>query len=165
MKELRFNRNDWQELIAGCKTGYPKEVCGILLGSCHGKVEKVIFLPNIADGNHSHRLSELAKAGAISIDPNRMNRGGLYEFVFDPAQVNAALQPIWTSQPELDQIGVFHSHPDHPAEPSVTDASQPYLSGWSNVIVAVHEGKFKEARSWYRETEDSSFQEERILVG
>jgi hypothetical protein len=33
------------------------------------------------------------------------------------------------------------------------------LSGWINVIVSVHGGKFKEAKAWWREEDQSPFLE------
>ena len=36
----------------------------------------------------------------------------------------------------------------NPACPSATDASQPMLAGWINIIAAVHGGTFKEAKAW-----------------
>jgi L-ascorbate metabolism protein UlaG (beta-lactamase superfamily) len=64
----------------------------------------------------------------------------------------------------LDVVGILHTHPDHPARPSATDAAQPLLAGWSNVIVSVQKGHFAEARSWYRDEETAPFVEEVIEV-
>jgi len=40
----------------------------------------------------------------------------------------------------LDVIGVYHSHPDAPAEPSQSDLAMA-VEGWLYVIVSVREGK------------------------
>ena len=61
----------------------------------------------------------------------------------------------------LSLIGVFHSHPDHPNQPSEYDRewAQPFFS---YIITSVNEGKAVESRSW-RLTEDrSKFEEEEI---
>ena len=169
MKALIFDKTEWEKLKAVCERGYPKEVCGLLFGKPGGngnaednKVVKIEALENVLDGKHSLRLEELMKVGAVSINAERAGKGGYFEFLIDPREHYE--KTAKASAEGLDQIGVFHSHPDHPAVPSPTDASQPYLAGWSNIIVAVHRGKFNEARSWTREKEDSSFQEEKILV-
>jgi proteasome lid subunit RPN8/RPN11 len=63
----------------------------------------------------------------------------------------------------LSLIGVFHSHPDHPNQPSEYDRewAQPYFS---YIITSVNEGKAVESRSW-RLTEDrSKFEEEEIKI-
>ncbi len=163
MKNLIFDRAAWENLKKVCEAGYPKEVCGLLFGKDGGKkISRIEALSNVLEEKYAPRLKSLVQAGAVSLSQDRMGRGGAFEFVIDPEEhfkkVNEA------GKEGLDQVGVFHSHPDHPAEPSTTDASQPMLSGWSNIIVAVHGGKFKEARSWVRDLEDDPFQEEKIIV-
>ena len=64
----------------------------------------------------------------------------------------------------LSLIGVFHSHPDHPNQPSEYDRewAQPFFS---YIITSVNQGKAGESRSW-RLTEDrSKFEEEKINIG
>lgn len=164
MRTLYFDKAPWQNLQKACEQGYPREVCGLLFAkeSDPRRVRKIAVLKNILDGSHADRLIELIDAGAVPIDRERALQGGFYEFYFDPRD---QYREIFAAQKEgLDQIGVFHSHPDHPAEPSPTDASQPMLALWSNIIAAVHKGNFKEARSWFRENEIEPFQEEKIVV-
>lgn len=64
----------------------------------------------------------------------------------------------------LSLIGVFHSHPDHPNQPSEYDRewAQPFFS---YIITSVNKGKAADSRSW-RLTEDrSNFEEEKISLG
>jgi proteasome lid subunit RPN8/RPN11 len=58
----------------------------------------------------------------------------------------------------LSFLGVYHSHPGHPAIPSEHDrvAAQPYFS---YVILSVVPGRVDHIRSW-RLTESSTFEEE-----
>jgi proteasome lid subunit RPN8/RPN11 len=63
----------------------------------------------------------------------------------------------------LALIGVFHSHPDSPNQPSEFDRewAQPFFS---YIITSVQSGKAVDSRSW-RLTEDRSrFEEEEIRV-
>lgn len=172
MRKLIFAKDQWKILQELCESGYPKEVCGLLFGekvvqanqnhSSARKIVKVVPLSNVLDGNHSARLKELMELKALSLEPERALAGGKTEFVMDPAE---HYKKVLEAEKEgLDQIGIFHSHPDHPSHPSITDASQPFLAGWSNVIASVQQRKFAGAQSWYRESEDSSFQEEEIVV-
>lgn len=59
-------------------------------------------------------------------------------------------------------LGVYHSHPNHPAIPSEHDrvAAQPYFS---YVIISVLEGKIGPVRSW-RLNDEAQFEEETIQV-
>jgi proteasome lid subunit RPN8/RPN11 len=58
----------------------------------------------------------------------------------------------------LQLLGVYHSHPNHPAIPSEQDrlAAQPYFS---YIIVSVHEQDARDIRSW-RLNDDFKFEEE-----
>ncbi|OGR81284.1 MAG: hypothetical protein A3I11_00190 [Elusimicrobia bacterium RIFCSPLOWO2_02_FULL_39_32] len=165
-RKLIFDRKEWDKLKNLCEKGYPKEVCGLLFGKVLNeqkvKVTKCEILENILDEKHSPRLKELLAAGVVTLPKERIFKGGSYEFLIDPKE---HFSKIALAEKEgLEQVGLFHSHPDHPAKPSAIDASQPYLAGWSNLIVAVYQRQFKEACSWFREKEDSPFQPEEILV-
>ena len=163
MKPISFEQDAWAAMTAACEAGYPREVCGLLFGKeGSNRVSRVVILSNILQADFSSRLKELVSARAVSLPESRTGRGGAFEFLIDPEEHQRAILKAAISG--LDQIGLFHSHPDHPAKPSETDAAQPMLAGWANVIVAVHGGKFKEARSFVRETEDSPFQPQEIVV-
>ena len=58
----------------------------------------------------------------------------------------------------LSLLGIYHSHPGHPAIPSEHDrvAAQPYFS---YVIISVVQGNIDHTRSW-RLNDDSLFEEE-----
>jgi proteasome lid subunit RPN8/RPN11 len=47
----------------------------------------------------------------------------------------------------LEVVGVWHSHPDHPAEPSETDRAGAW-EGWSYIIVSVARAAVGTMRSW-----------------
>ena len=163
MSELLFDKAEWEKLKKVCEQGYPREVCGLLFGKPgENKVLKIEVLQNVLLEKHAQRLKELLSAGAVALPKERLAGGGAFEFLIDPSEHYGKISEA--AKNGLDQIGLFHSHPDHPARPSATDASQPFLSGWANIIVAVHQGKFKEARSWFRKTEGNSFQEQSILL-
>jgi proteasome lid subunit RPN8/RPN11 len=61
---------------------------------------------------------------------------------------------------DLQLLGVYHSHPDHPAEPSEHDrvAAQPWFS---YVIISVLKGAINNTRSWILNGQ-SRFEEESI---
>jgi proteasome lid subunit RPN8/RPN11 len=60
----------------------------------------------------------------------------------------------------LQIIGVYHSHPDHPAIPSETDRQLAWAE-YSYLIVSVQAGKAVEARSWQLNPE-RQFEAERL---
>jgi len=62
---------------------------------------------------------------------------------------------------KLQLLGIYHSHPNHPAIPSEHDrvAALPYFS---YVIISVMQGNIEIIRSW-RLNEESRFEEEKFL--
>jgi proteasome lid subunit RPN8/RPN11 len=63
----------------------------------------------------------------------------------------------------LDVIGVFHSHPDHPNQPSEFDR-QWAMPWFSYIITSVKEGQAAGSRSWRLTDDRGKFIEESILV-
>jgi proteasome lid subunit RPN8/RPN11 len=59
-------------------------------------------------------------------------------------------------------LGVFHSHPDHPAIPSEFDRESA-LPWFSYMITTVHQDGAGESRSW-RLSDDRQFVEEKIII-
>jgi len=58
-------------------------------------------------------------------------------------------------------LGVYHSHPDHPARPSEHDLKQavPYFS---YIILSVQKGKVADITSWQLNKVNKEFEEETI---
>lgn len=61
----------------------------------------------------------------------------------------------------LSFLGIYHSHPDHPAIPSEHDrvAAQPFFS---YVIISVSENRVAAIRSW-RLNDEHQFEEEQLI--
>src|SRR6185437_14754445 len=128
---IRLHAAAWAELRTQSEAAYPFEGCGLLLGPYGGekRVEKVVVLRNAL----------------------REEGRGRFDFTFSPKEFMEA--QLAAEKQNLDVVGIYHTHPDHPPRPSATDASQPMLAGWINVIAGVNGGRFKEARAWWREDE------------
>lgn len=104
--------------------GYPYEVCGLLLGRVEG----------------GRRLVEVVHP-ARNLNLERAHD----RFELDPRDQLAAEQAARASGREV--LGVWHSHPDHPATPSETDRAAAW-SGWSYLILSVVQGELADLRSW-----------------
>jgi proteasome lid subunit RPN8/RPN11 len=63
----------------------------------------------------------------------------------------------------LDLIGWYHSHPDHPARPSLYDREHAW-PWYSYIIVSVESGKPQEMTSWRLRDDRSTFVEEGIEI-
>jgi proteasome lid subunit RPN8/RPN11 len=116
------------------REAYPNECCGALIGR-DGHVVESFALPNTTDEGPRRRF--LVRPGDYRV-----------------AEARAAV----TGQALL---GFYHSHPDHPAEPSQYDLDHAWPF-FSYVIVSVHRGEPGELRSWRLREDRSRFDEEPI---
>src|SRR5437773_7305500 len=139
---ITFTSESWQSLRQLSEEAYPFEGCGLLLGplSQEKVVRQIVTLRNVL----------------------RDEGRGRFDFSFSPKEFMEAQRGAEKQQ--LDVVGIFHTHPDHPPRPSATDTSQPMLAGWINIIAAVNGGTFKEAKAWWREDEQTPFVEAPLIV-
>ncbi len=110
--------------------GYPLEVCGLLVGrERDGRVDvaRVVEARNL-NRERAHDRYDLDPADFLVADEQARAQG-------------------------LEIVGVWHSHPDHPARPSETDRAAAW-DGWSYVIVSVTREGIADLRSWRLERED-----------
>lgn len=111
---------------------YPNECCGALIGR-DGRVTEAFALPNTTEEGPRRR------------------------FLVRPNDYRAAEARATAAQAEL--LGFYHSHPDHPAQPSQYDLDHAWPF-FSYVIVAVRSGEPEDIRSWRLRDDRSQFDEE-----
>ena len=140
---LRISDEVLARIHAHGEQAYPEEGAGFLLG---------------ADAENGKRVvTSIFPLTNSREDEARHNR-----FLITPEDYLKA--ELTADKLGLSLIGVFHSHPDHPNQPSEYDRewAQPFFS---YIITTVNKGKAAESRSW-RLTEDrSKFEEEKINIG
>ncbi|HEX2224373.1 MAG TPA: M67 family metallopeptidase [Thermoanaerobaculia bacterium] len=120
---------------------YPEECCGVLIGR------------SSADGTFVERVLSVGNERQDS----RHNR-----FLINPETVLAAHKEARALG--LDIVGYYHSHPDHPAQPSEFDREHAW-PGLSYLIVSVQGGKVAEARSWRLSDDRDRYEEEKVEQG
>ena len=141
---LLIAKADHESLRRQAEQAYPEECCGILLGS------------TTAGERHVR-----------TIVPCRNTRVGdaHKRFEIDPAELVRVQREARESGTKI--LGFYHSHPDHPPQPSPTDLEHAHWIGCSYVIVGVAQGKATETRSFLltgTREEDKRFVEEALLV-
>jgi len=115
---------------------YPEEGAGFILGSTHG---------------HTRTASAI------------LPQANLFEVSERRRRYRISPQDMLRAEREADAmgleiIGIFHSHPDHPAEPSAYDLE--YSLPWFfYLITSVREGHAGESRVWLMLEDRSGFTE------
>lgn len=152
--------------------GYPLEICGFLVGrAVYGEdqedrreVREAWPVRNTWEEDPAARAALLAslegaRSGRTADAAGWDEHGAERRFLIAPTEVLAAMKRAMAAG--MDLIGVYHTHPEHPAVPSEfdRDAASP---GWSYVILSVRNGEVKEFRSWVLSEEDERFHEEAI---
>lgn len=117
---------------------YPNECCGFMYGR---------------QDDDEHRTVTLAQKVSNSKEGDQRRR-----FQIDPNDYRKAEE--FAVEQDLDLLGVYHSHPDHPAKPSEHDRKQAFPF-FSYVIVSVQDGETANTTSW-RLNDDAQFDEEFI---
>lgn len=130
-----------QAIHAHGEATYPEEGAGLLLGEVLGltkRVRRLLLLENARE--------QAARHNRYLLSPQDYLRG---------EQEAARLG--------LEVLGVFHSHPDHPNQPS--DFDREWAMPWfSYVITSVQQGKAVNSRAWVLLEDRSGFLEEPIQI-
>ena len=130
-----------KQIHAHGEIAYPEEGAGFLLGTVDGEQRQVTAILGL-----SNAREDAARHNRYLITPHDYLRG---------EQEAERL--------ELDMLGVFHSHPDHPSQPSEFDR-QWAMPWFSYVITSVQAGHAAESRSWRLAEDRSQFVEEKIEI-
>lgn len=127
------------EIEAHLQAAYPNEGAGLLLGRAAGtdkSVETIVAFENKFDAEEQHHR--------YLITAEDMLQG-----------------EITAAERDLDVVGIFHSHPDHPAIPSEYDREHA-LPWYAYLIVSVVHGDPADARAWQLADDRSHFDEESL---
>jgi proteasome lid subunit RPN8/RPN11 len=114
-----------EEVNTHASEGYPHEICGLLLGPPGGD-----------------RVTEARRARNTVID----RAHDRYEIdPLDQIRIQREADAVG-----LDVLGYYHSHPDHPARASITDAERSW-AGPVYVIVSCENGKVVDGNAFLAE--------------
>lgn len=134
------------ELLAFIRThgeeNYPDEGAGLLLGRVQGEVRQA-----------THALPQTNGA------PAEMRR---QRYEIEPLAMLAAED--LAEREGLEVMGVFHSHPDHPAAPSAFDRERA-LPWFTYMITSVRKGQAADTRCWRLSEDRSALEEEKLWIG
>lgn len=129
------------QIRAQSEAAYPEECAGFLLGREEGETRQLI---SILAAENSRE--EGARRNRYFLSPEELRRAE------ETAQ-----------RLGLGLLGVFHSHPNHPAAPSEFDREWA-LPWFSYLITSVEGGRVGGTRSWRLSDDRKKFDEEEILI-
>ena len=126
-------RSVYDAMIGHALDEHPNECCG-LLGGTNGVITRIYRATNVAE----------TKTVRYDVD-------------------STELVKIFTSMraADLEHLGIYHSHPRSPAEPSQTDINLATYPHWLYVIVSLAEPD-GDVRAWW--IHDGSVEEEELHV-
>jgi proteasome lid subunit RPN8/RPN11 len=142
---LKFAEVDFREIRRHGEETYPHECCGVLLGV-------------IADDVREVRATVRCGNTRIDSPQNRYN--------IDPRELVRVQREARAR--DLDIVGFYHSHPDHPPRWSTTDLREAHWIGCSYVITSVEHGRAAETNSFAltgSSEEDKALVDEPIVLG
>ena len=119
---------------------YPKEACGLLIGSSGDNGRSEVEVRRIAQ--------------ALNLNQERAHD----RYLLDPAEFVRSDQAARAEGLEI--VGFWHSHPDAPARPSATDLRLAW-NGYSYLIISAGASGTREFRSW--RLAGGRFEEERLV--
>ncbi|MBE7549297.1 MAG: M67 family metallopeptidase [Planctomycetia bacterium] len=134
---LHIGKNELNSIKNEVIKNYPLECCGLLVGM-NTSEKKVVEVHAVQNKNTERTQDRYEISGKDFMKTDRI-----------------------ASKKGLQIIGIYHSHPDHPAGPSAFDTENAW-SGYSYMIVSVEKRKDIEFRAWIFDEKRKLFIEEKI---
>lgn len=138
---LTIHSHVLKTLQAHGEAAYPNEGAGLLLGNAadgHKSVVDILPLENQWEAEEQYHRYLITPQDMLRAETEAARRG-------------------------LDVLGIFHSHPDHPAEPSGMDKDWA-LPWYSYIITTVAHGRAAVSRAWLLREDRTRFDEESIHI-
>jgi proteasome lid subunit RPN8/RPN11 len=133
---LIYSREIEEQLIEEAKKGYPNEIVGFLIGKKDRNEIVTGLYPVLNIAEHQERRFEIHGVDYLKVE-------------------------MYALQNNLDVIGIYHSHPDYPALPSIHDLE--YAQGvFAYAIISIDGSGSTLINSWKKR--DGKFINQRIEI-
>ena len=134
---MKIKKSAYEGMIIHAESGYPYEVCGVMIGN-ENMITSYRECKNLLSRDNIRTEFKIE---------NQLDKERLHDrFELDPKSFIEADK--WARKHNLEILGIYHSHPDHPSKPSETDRK--FASpNWGYVIFSINDGKYNDARLWY----------------
>ena len=136
---LKIGAGDVRNIHDHAIETYPEECSGVIVGMNTGEMKVVVDVWR-AENTHEDERSR--------------------RFLIDPLVYMKLEQQA--DERDMDVLGIYHSHPDHPAEPSEYDREHAWPN-FSYIIASVSSEQVEDMRSWVLKDDRSGYDEEPIV--
>ena len=136
---LKLSEETVRRMTIYTEKGYPYEICGALLGKEEDGIRSIQDIIPLTNSREDQKETR---------------------YLIPPDSVFMAEKQAREKGIEL--LGFYHSHPDHPAEPSTYDREHA-LPWYSYLILSAHQGKFQDMTAWRLKDDRSKFLQIPIL--
>jgi len=136
---LKIGAGDVEQIHDHAREAYPEECSGVIVGVRAKGVKIVVDVWRAENVHHEERSRRFL------IDP----------LVYMKLEEQA-------DERDMELLGIYHSHPDHPAEPSEYDRDHAW-PGWSYIIASVSSDQVEDMRSLVLQDDRSGYEEEPIV--
>lgn len=162
---LILSANLLQTILTHAERTYPEECCGILLGTiCAEPLQKTLTEVVSTQNAWNETVASELQNSESEQEPSRYAYQGSQarrdRYWIDPRDLLNAQKTARSRN--LQIIGIYHSHPNHPAVPSEMDRVLAWAT-YSYLIVSVQQGKAAETLSWQLNSEHQ-FEAEAIEI-
>ncbi|MGC8667729.1 MAG: M67 family metallopeptidase [Chthonomonadales bacterium] len=137
---VQISRSCHRAILRHAQEVYPHECCGLLLGS------------------HSDGVKTITRIRTI---PNEHAEDQTHRYLIAPQQMLQVEREA--RQAHMAILGIYHSHPDHPAQPSVYDLEWAW-PWYSYMIVSVFKGEAERVTCWTLSDDRTRFLEEPLTL-
>jgi proteasome lid subunit RPN8/RPN11 len=158
---LELTTDHYQAIARHAEQVYPEECCGLVFGWRAQEPQRAIAteiwtLTNAWSAEAAAQMAPLPSSPqtAAASSPTPAPPAKRQRYWIDPADLMAAQRYVRQQREkhtnptrQFDMIGIYHSHPDHPAIPSECDRAWAWAE-YSYLIVSVQQGHAQDLLSW-----------------
>lgn len=156
---LFLSATQMQQMHQHAEGSYPNECCGLLLGAPHPhqdgvSVSEVWSLRNAWDED------ALKSYGFTQMDAPDDAHSRSDRYWIDPKDLLLAQR--YARDHQIQVVGIYHSHPDHPARPSECDRQLAWTA-YMYLILSVQQGHVCDVLSWTLNSQQQ-FQSDPLII-
>ncbi len=152
---IKLTSEALRAIASHAESTYPEECVGLLIGHIKGDIKYVTVTYAVENRWH----------GQVSLAEDDDGESLHDRFYLDPRDYLRADREARNRQ--LDIVGCYHSHPDHPARPSARDLTGAEGVGgggdFAFVIQSVRKGSATEVTSWLLVDDGTRFEQEELV--